>query len=80
MNEKPKIKNPDWVIQVEHYDMLTRTGRWITWRHPDGARNVARFGCFGKLKRFVVRHFIGAGRSVRAHNEATKEYRPVVTA
>lgn len=74
------MKNNDWIIQVHHYDMLTRTGRWTTWRHTDGQRNTARFGCFGKLKRFVTRHFIGGGRSVKAYNEVTKEYRDVVTA
>ena len=70
----------DWTIEVWEFDKITRTGRWVTWRHLDGGRNVARFGCFGKLKRFVKRHFIGGGQKVRAYNAVKLEWRDVVTA
>ena len=78
------MKNNDWVIKVYEFDTVAKTGRWVTWRHPDGGRNVARFGCFGKLKRFVKRHMpwtLPLGPlAPQGHNEVTKEYRTVVTA
>ena len=72
----------EWIIEVWWFDKTTRTGRWIAWRHLDGEKNVARFGCFGKLKRYVARHAIGLGTGikVRAHHSITHEYRDVVRA
>lgn len=72
-------KFADWIIETWEFDERTRTGRWIAWRHPDGGRNVARFRCFGTLKRFVKRHAIGLGRKVRAYNAPKLEWRDVVT-
>lgn len=72
-------KFADWIIEVYEFDETTKAGRWIAWRHRDGEKNVARFRCFGTLKRFVKRHCIGLGRKVRAYKSFPPEWRDVVT-
>jgi len=67
----------DWIIQTEVKDPQTKTARWVTYRHRDGSKNVARFDTFGRLKRFVRHHCLALGQRCRAHNEFTHEYKEV---
>jgi hypothetical protein len=64
--------NRDWIIEVR--EETARKGRfsWKAYRHRDGQKNVAEFGCLGKLKRFVKRHLFY--ECCRAFNRVTKEY------
>jgi hypothetical protein len=67
----------NWVIQIYEYDKATKTGRWVTFRHRDSQKNVARFEVFGTLHKFVKHHALALGQRCRAHNELTHEYREI---
>lgn len=67
----------DWIIQTQVRDPQAKTARWVTHRHRDGSKHVARFETLGALRRFVKHHCLALGQPCRAHNEVTKEYRQI---
>lgn len=60
-----------WIIEVR--EETTRKGRfsWQAFRHRDGSKNVAEFGCLGRLKRFAKHHIFSPARAV---NRETHQY------
>jgi len=66
-----------WVIEIYEYDQTAKTGRWVTFRHRNAEKNVARFEVFGTLHKFVKNHALALGQRVRAYNELTHEYREI---
>lgn len=62
-----------WIVQTYSYDKTTRTGRWITYRHRIGSKDVARFGKLAVLRNFVRNHGLALGQRCRAVNTETKE-------
>jgi hypothetical protein len=64
----------NWIVQTYLRDPVAKTGRWVTYRHRDGSKAVARFTTLGALRRFVKHHCLALGQRCRAHNEVTHEY------
>lgn len=64
----------NWTVQIRLSDPRAKTARWVTYRHRDGSKDVARFTTLGALRRFVKHHCLALGQACRAHNEVTKEY------
>jgi len=45
-------------LKIETYerDDRAKTGRWKSYRHKDGSKNVAEFNTIGRARRFATRH------------------------
>jgi len=71
------IAMKDWVIQVFEFDKATKTGRWVTYRHRDGPKNVAEFETFGALRWFVKHHCLALVSRARGFNQHTNEHQAV---
>ena len=67
----------NWIIQTELRDPVAKTTRWVTYRHRDGSKNVARFEKFGTVKKFVKQHCLALSQRCRAVNEVTHEYKTI---
>lgn len=64
----------NWIVQTYAFNREAKTGRWITYRHRDGSKAIARFETLGALRRFAKHHCLTLGQPCRALNEVTKEY------
>jgi hypothetical protein len=64
----------NWTIQIRLTEPRAKTARWVTYRHRNGSKNVARFNTLGALRRFVKHHCLALSQTCRAHNEVSHEY------
>lgn len=63
----------NWVIQTQVTDEQAKTSRWVTYRHRDGSKQVARFENLRTLRRFVKQHCLALGQRCRAYNQDSLE-------
>jgi len=46
-------------IETYEHDPQAKTGRWKSYRHRNGSKNVAEFQTIGRARRFARKHCLG---------------------
>lgn len=67
----------NWIIQTQSVDPQAKTARWVTYRHRDGSKQIARFENLRTLRRFVKHHGLALGQRCRAYNEDSHEQQEI---